>query len=240
MLILLIDVIAVLFWLLILHKLNSYSGKNGYKIILKFYFAGLFSVAVVILLYKIFRLSYFEGRADDFSKIVNCIVIVGPVEEFSKFIVFAILCANLKSIRDPRDGIILAASVGLAFASVENYLYGSEYGIRLIIIRSFLCIAGHMSFAAVWGFVYSCLICDKNSKGGHNDFFPVLEALLIAAFIHGLYDVFAEFRHFFLAVSLVLFTVGLTLYGYLYLKKKIQLAAAHRHPQMIRHGLSAR
>ena len=128
MLIALINITAALLWLGVIMKLDSSSrykeGRNHYYI---FFVAGIVSVAPAFLLYQISPWVDYSWKKESWMVFVNYLFITGPVEELSKFSLFIILALRMKTIREPRDGMLQAASVGLGFAFVENFLYANKY-----------------------------------------------------------------------------------------------------------------
>jgi RsiW-degrading membrane proteinase PrsW (M82 family) len=221
MVVFVINILAIIIWTRILIKMDENRiDKNSVQTIIGFYFAGLISVVIALFLYGIFPYSQLVPNNDIVSKFIKYIFIVGPIEEFSKFIVFFIFSLKLKSIKEPRDGILQAASVALAFASIENFLYGYEYGAGVILIRSVLTIAGHMVYASIWGFYFSMIIYSSKSKKGKNDFLPIFLALILSAVIHGLYDFFLMIGMAPLALLLKIITLGIAISLYKTLVRK--------------------
>ncbi len=216
-----INILAIIIWTRILIKMDENRiDKNSRQTIIGFYFAGLLSVVIALFLYGIIPSSLLNDNDDILSKFIECMVVVGPIEEFSKFIVFLIFSLKLKSIKEPRDGILQAASVALAFASIENFLYGYEYGVGTLLVRSVLTIAGHMIYTSIWGFYFSVIIYGSKSKKGKNDFLPILVALALSATIHGLYNFFLAIGLAPLAILLDLVTLGIAISLYKTLVRK--------------------
>ena len=128
--------------------------KNEYRLFWLIVNGGILSIVLTFImqvrweeiLFRVTGLHYYM------NPFVANFLIVGPVEELSKFAVFIALTGIMKSIKEPRDGIPQAASVALGFALVENLIYVFRYGIIVLLVRSILSIIGHMSYAVIWGF----------------------------------------------------------------------------------------
>jgi len=117
---------------------------------------------------------------------------VGPIEEFSKFLVFTLLAARFRTIREPVDGMYQAAAVGLGFAIVENVSYGLAYGPFIALARSLVTPLAHMTYACVWGFVYASYAWGVPETAARSR--PaVWMALLPAAFLHGFANFLGNF-----------------------------------------------
>ncbi len=221
-LILLIDLITVAIWLLILVRLDENRKiKKSTPVIIKFYFFGLFSSVLVAGLYYISDYAWYVLYTGNYyiDTFMLDFLIVGPLEEFSKFAVFYIAARYYRSIHEPRDGILQAAAVALAFASVENFIYGVNYGVGTLLIRSILTITGHMTYTVIWSFFYSVFLFSNNGKLGWSMGRLVLAALLPAAFIHGLYNFFLDIDEFWLALFLDITVLSIAIAAYRYLKQ---------------------
>jgi len=122
-----ITALTAVVWLVVLRRfIPFYRDKNLTSALRTFFFAGFLSIPIIV----VFSVTIAPiGYARTFSAVTelwNMIVIVGILEEFSKWVVFAVVMQRLRPLRSPEDGILLAAAVGLAFASVENVLKGAD------------------------------------------------------------------------------------------------------------------
>ncbi|RKX76525.1 MAG: hypothetical protein DRP87_11710 [Spirochaetes bacterium] len=218
----LINALSVVIWLLILIRLDdNKEDKKSTPIIIKFYFYGLLSIVVASFLY------WLTGFASSIFFIDNCYIdsfildflFVGPIEEFSKFIIFFLFSIREKSIKEPRDGMLQAASVALAFASVENLFYSWDYGITVLLVRSALTVTGHIIYSSIWGFAYSTVVYERICNRGRLSYEIIFGSLLPAAFLHGLYDFFIDIGLFVSAVILNITVLAISLIIYRVLVK---------------------
>jgi hypothetical protein len=151
----------------------------------------MLSVVPTILLYRISFLDLVlpSGLLGDLLYQVCC---VGPIEEFSKFLVFMLLAGRFRTVREPVDGMYQAAAVGLGFAIVENFSYGFAYGPFIALLRSLVTPLAHMTYACVWGFVYA-----SHAWGAPEPTVSsrtaVWTAILPAAFLHGFSNYLGNF-----------------------------------------------
>jgi hypothetical protein len=120
---------------------------------------------------------------DDF---LTNLIMVGPVEELCKFLVFYLIVRKLDSVREPIDGLLQGATVGLAFALVENVAYAWWYGPEIIPFRSVFNVAGHLSYGALWGMLYAILTMSSSSRKPR--FRTFLLVVIPAGVVHGLYN----------------------------------------------------
>ncbi len=128
-----------------------------------------------------------EGQsADQLVVALGCFLVVGPVEELAKFATVRLYIFRHPEFDEPLDGIIYASAAALGVASLVNLLYVIDFdrGWHLrwgaLGLRSMLALPGHIIFAAVWGAALGRRRFDPN--------YPVAPRVVLAAFLHGLYD----------------------------------------------------
>ncbi|MCD6579144.1 PrsW family intramembrane metalloprotease [bacterium] len=139
------------------------------------------------------------------KSIAYFLLIVGPAEEFAKFYVLRNYVYKQSSFDEISDGILYASIVALGFATLENVFYILHYGVKIILLRGFISILGHLTFTS---FIGIALIKKKLSGKG-----SALPALLLAAGLHGLFDSFLStgsigviiFVPFFIYIAIVYF-----------------------------------
>ena len=189
--ILLIVVLAGWFWLSVLKRLDRYrSDKKSFTDIVAFFMFGLLSIIPTIILDEIglFIASFLWGFNETANEFFYEFLIVGPVEEFSKFIIFVTAARAMRSVREPRDAVLQAAAVALAFASVENVSYGIWYGFGTLLERSLLTVLGHMIYSTLWSVPYAVMVYGRKKRESDLRIGGLLRYLIPAAFIHGLYN----------------------------------------------------
>lgn len=141
------------------------------------------------------------------------LILVGPIEEFSKFVVFYIIVRKLDSIRESTDGLLQGATIGLAFASVENVMYTWWYGPGVIPFRAVFNVAGHMSYAALWGLLYAMISMSSSNK--KIPFKLFLLTVVPAGVVHGLYNHFISYSTAYsLLLKAIVIAVILVIYRY--------------------------
>ncbi len=204
MIIFFIDAFAVMFWLLILRCLDRHrrSKLNG-RLLPLFFIGGMASVVPALLMYQ-FLPALTEQERNPVLFFLYNVLIVGPCEECAKFLAFAAISRWCRSICEIRDGMLQGASTALGFAAVENFLYGMDYGVSVVIIRSLLCIAGHMVYAGIWGFYHGHVIFENIRRKGSVHYPIILVSLIPAAALHGLYNFMVDMQYMAVAVVLTI------------------------------------
>jgi RsiW-degrading membrane proteinase PrsW (M82 family) len=107
------------------------------------------------------------------------------LEEFFKFLPFLVIIATFKCFDEKIDGIIYASVIALGFASYENmgylvYLSGFE-----LFGRAFASPLTHTIFSSIWGYAVGNAYIHKKSILKAS-----LTGVLLAAFLHGIFNFF--------------------------------------------------
>lgn len=111
-------------------------------------------------------------------------ILVGLVEEFSKYIIVRYYNQPNTEFNEPYDGIVYAVMVSMGFATLENILYTFQYGVGTGIVRAFTAIPAHATFGILMGF-YMGKAKFLENKTKFN-----LIGLFVATLFHGTYDFF--------------------------------------------------
>lgn len=109
--------------------------------------------------------------------------IVGPVEEFSKFMAVRLGAANSRYFVETMDGLVYSAAASFGFASVENVSYAIQYGPEVMLQRGPISTVAHFAFGALWGVA---LGARAEGRAGR---FAIFGGIAAAAAMHGLFNV---------------------------------------------------
>lgn len=93
-------------------------------------------------------------RSGSLYTILMAYLVVGVVEEGTKYGLMASITWKNPAFNFRFDGIVYAVFASLGFAAFENILYGFRYGVGTLATRAFLSIPGHMAFAVIFGIFY--------------------------------------------------------------------------------------
>jgi len=129
-------------------------------------------------------------------------LVVGPIEETVKWLAIRVYAYKSDSFRTVVDGAVYGAVAGLGFAAIENVIYilvayleaapegtavQEQYAIGTAVARSFVG-PGHVVFSAWAGFYLGLAKFNPENRGP-----IVVKGILIAAFIHGVYNTTVTF-----------------------------------------------
>jgi RsiW-degrading membrane proteinase PrsW (M82 family) len=107
-------------------------------------------------------------------------------EELLKFLVLMLFIWPKPDFDEPMDGVVYGAAASLGFATLENVLYVSQYGLGTAVLRAVTAVPGHAFTGVVMGaFVGRARFAAPHQKPG-----LLFQGLFWAVVLHGLYDMF--------------------------------------------------
>ncbi|MDJ1432314.1 PrsW family glutamic-type intramembrane protease [Halostagnicola sp. A-GB9-2] len=142
----------------------------------------------------------FINRATVLGSLLFFFLIVGPVEEAVKLLAVRVYAYRSNSFDAVIDGAVYGAVAGLGFASIENaiyiggYLTDLESGTGLFVAATEIATTralagpGHVIYSAIAGFYLGLAKFNPQNAGP-----LVVKGLLVAAFVHGLYNSTVQF-----------------------------------------------
>ena len=161
------------------------------RLFLVVFLAGAVSTGLAWLLYVLVEMLGFasefalEPRASTLARLLYFVLVVGTIEETCKFLSVRWFIGRHSLAGEPLQALLLAATAGLGFASVENlvlgrFLEGPELWGRIVASP-----LTHALFAAVWGHALALELSVQRSRA-----FRVAAGLAAASVLHGIYDLF--------------------------------------------------
>ncbi len=173
-------------WMWYIYKSDKFEPEPISKIITVF-LGGMFVVIPVAMIEV--GVSYFlqvnRGLGPVYDVVAASWFVAGTFEELAKFGVVLFGIYFTREFDEPVDGIVYSSAAALGFASLENFLYMTQHGTAVILIRGPLSTFAHLLFSAMWGYGL-----------GEGKFHPatakslVISGLILAAGAHGLFNFF--------------------------------------------------
>jgi RsiW-degrading membrane proteinase PrsW (M82 family) len=146
---------------------------------------GALTSVLILLLYDLASLvSPFAPGDDKGSELLYYLLHVGLLEESLKFAPVVAIVLLFRQVDEPLDIVIYGSLTALGFATVENLLYFSGYGLGIGYGRFVISTVVHLSLTG--SVCYAWARARYITK--RNPILPVLVRLLIAGAIHGLFD----------------------------------------------------
>jgi protease PrsW len=173
-----------LLWLWYFYRQDRYEPEP-LKMIFKVFLAGILLVIPAGLLEQIWRGQIMSSvqNAQWPSFLAMAFLVIAPIEEGLKTGFLWWLVRRSKELNEPVDGVIYGITLGLGFASLENFLWASTFGYGVAALRAVVTTLAHASFTGWVGYFIgqSKLQPEKNRFG-------IWPGFLLALAGHGLYD----------------------------------------------------
>jgi RsiW-degrading membrane proteinase PrsW (M82 family) len=154
---LLAAVIPIIFYLIVIWKLDRYDREPLWLVTLNFLWGAvgaiIFGYLGSVLLLKTLNPVLYKSLENSLS----AIVIAPFVEEITKGIFLLFVTAPMKDFDNMTDGVVYGASIGLGFGMTENFLYflgvnqNIEQWLMMIIVRSVFSAVMHACSTAAFG-----------------------------------------------------------------------------------------
>jgi RsiW-degrading membrane proteinase PrsW (M82 family) len=180
---------GVLFWLIYFDLKDRYKPEPR-KMLIWAFFLGNCAAVLAVALYVITRWVGLPTYAvlKQSNILLYCFLMVGPIEEGTKFFVTRVFIFPSKYFDERIDGIVYASAVAIGFASLESIIHMPYLNWYQQLARALTSPLTHSLFAAVWGFGVSRAFFSARTRTDRI-LWQVLP-LLISMFLHGLYDYF--------------------------------------------------
>ena len=169
---------------------NDVIEKESKSLLTKLFFGGFLSALIAIIISLI--IDYFVKSDEMLTSLpktfIYAFLMVGVVEETSKYIVLRKITWNNREFNYIYDALVYATYVSLGFATIENIMYVFEYGIHTAVTRALLAVPGHLSFGIFMGYFYgfSKKYYLKNDRKNYK--INNLLTLLAPSLGHGIFD----------------------------------------------------
>ncbi|MCR4421287.1 MAG: PrsW family glutamic-type intramembrane protease [Exilispira sp.] len=203
------------FLIIYFYLLDKYEPEPVRKVLVSF-FLGFISAIIAVVLEILLESTILNMFSGFFVQIIKAFIVVGLVEESSKY--FMVMVGPYKSsqFNEIMDGIVYTVAVSLGFATFENIFYVIKGGFSVGIMRAILSVPAHSFFAAIMGFYIG------RAKFAYNKtqkYVFLFLAISLSSFFHGLYDYIL-----FVKILYGLAIVPLLIFIYFILKRYILIA----------------
>lgn len=200
---------AILYIAFFQSRLRHIAEKRQEHVLAVVVIAGLMSVVIVFGLYELYPFAI--AWVASFSELTYHVFVVGLVEETGKFLAFLFVVHTVGNTKEPQDGAIFGAVVGLVFGFVENILYFNWYDSWWLMIRPILATGGHATYAAISGGIYSQTLYANRNDNDPGATRNALVGIPLVAFLHGSYNAVP-----FVGAAILIDIVGLLIAIYLF------------------------
>jgi RsiW-degrading membrane proteinase PrsW (M82 family) len=181
---------AALLWLIYFDLKDSLQKEPRLLMLAAFALGGVAACLGLLIYAAAVRLGLPVDPGSTRSEIVlYCLLGVGPVEEGCKFLVARTIIFRWRAFDERIDGLVYSAALAIGFATLENFYFLIDQPYLDVgeqLTRAAVSPLTHSLFAAIWGFGVSRAFFGVRSRRSRLlwQLFP----LLLAMFLHGLYD----------------------------------------------------
>jgi RsiW-degrading membrane proteinase PrsW (M82 family) len=199
-----------LLWLWYFYKQDRFEPEP-LRMILKVFFMGILLVVPAGVLEQIWRPQIVNAiqNANWLNFLMLAFLVVALIEEGLKSSFLIWMMSKNHELDEPVDGIIYGITLGLGFASLENFLWASVYGYGVAAMRAVVTTLAHATFTGWMGNYVARYKLSAISDQG-----LLWKGFLLAWMIHGSYDFLLFLRSSF--ASLLAFGLIVTLLFRLY------------------------
>jgi RsiW-degrading membrane proteinase PrsW (M82 family) len=167
--------------------LKDQYNREPRKHLLISFLLGFLSAAISVVLELGLTTStdrYTQGSVWGTAFLAYCIVAF--VEEWCKYVMVRLYAFPKPEFDEPFDGIVYCVMVSMGFATAENIAYVYQYGFTVAVVRMFLSVPAHATFAVIMGYYMGkgwTVTGWKRSR-------LLMTGLFVAVFWHGTFDFF--------------------------------------------------
>ncbi|MCI0437868.1 MAG: PrsW family glutamic-type intramembrane protease [Chloroflexi bacterium] len=141
-----------IFWLWFFARRDVYSPEPKRLLALTFFLGMVATIPAGIINGLFVDDSILEEETSLASVAISMLFVVGPIEEFVKFLAVRLVAYRTRYFDEPTDGLVYAAAAGLGFASLENLGYVLAFGPAVMLLRAPLSTLAHVVFSSIWGY----------------------------------------------------------------------------------------
>jgi len=164
---------------------DQYNREPRKHLLISFLLGIVSAVIAVFLEYLLISYFHLEPATSVLNAVFMAYVAVALVEEWSKYIMVRMYAFPKPEFDEPFDGIVYSVMVSMGFATVENIAYVLQHGYGTAVLRMFLSVPAHASFAIIMGYNMG-----KAKFAGRRRTLFLFTGLFWASFWHGTYDLF--------------------------------------------------
>jgi RsiW-degrading membrane proteinase PrsW (M82 family) len=174
--------IAICIFIYLKDKYN----REPIGVLLASFILGMFAIVPALVLQLLSGITLETLAGKPFAAVaIFAYGVVGFSEEGSKYMMLRLFVWRRTSFDEPFDGIVYAVMVGMGFATLENIGYVLQHGYGTGILRMFLSVPAHATFAVLMGYYLGLAKFDPANRIKY-----LLLAIFLPVVFHGTFDYF--------------------------------------------------
>ena len=213
-----ISILPSIIIMLIVYNIDK--DKEPKKLLALLFFMGILSCIVTVNITNLiefflpnFNYEFVIQSHSYFYMFIYTFIVVGLVEEFSKWLFNISIGWNNKEFDQVYDAIVYAVFISLGFATFENIIYVMLNNFNVGIIRAIISVPGHAFFGVSMGYylgLSKLAHYNKNEKLSKKNFY---KSILVPMVLHGTFDFCLLSGNFLLIILFIVFIIFLYVYG---------------------------
>ena len=182
--------------------------KEPHKYLIWCFLFGALSTVPAIFLERWGMSLGYDVSPDIMTTMIFAFVVVAGSEELVKYVFLRGYIFPKDEFDEPLDGIVYAVMIGMGFATTENIMYATNYGLETTIIRAFTAVPAHGAFAVIMGYYVGLAKFTDRNRGQF-----LLQGFIGAVALHGAYDFFIFQKNFpaLTGLTMVTLVIGIVL-----------------------------
>jgi RsiW-degrading membrane proteinase PrsW (M82 family) len=182
--------------------------KEPHKYLIWCFLFGALSTVPAIWLERWGMSLGYDVSPDIVTTFIFAFIVVAGSEELVKYVFLRGYIFPKEEFNEPLDGIVYAVMIGMGFATTENIMYATSYGLHTTIIRAFTAVPAHAAFAVIMGYYVGIA---KFTDGNRIRY--LLQGFLGAVALHGAYDFFIFQKNYpaLTGLTMVTLIIGIVL-----------------------------
>ena len=199
-------VLPAVFWMIYIYRKDKLE-REPLSLLGLLIFGGILSTALALILEiastPLDTMFFSVLKNSPLIAITLSAMLVGVIEELSKYFFLKKLSWNNHNFNYTFDGLVYAVFVSLGFALAENIMYVFNYGLSVAVSRALLTIPAHMTFGAFMGADYGLakIYAAMNEKEISKRY--LVKGVVTAILLHAIYHALAMSS--FNATSMIMF-----------------------------------
>ncbi|HYV90787.1 MAG TPA: PrsW family glutamic-type intramembrane protease [Chitinophagales bacterium] len=185
---------------ILIYVKDKYNREPRLLLILSF-ILGMIAIIPAYFIEQTGAIFVLEGTSTEMT-LVFAFIVVGATEEGCKFFMLRVYSYRKRDFDEPFDGIMYSVMIAMGFATLENIMYVSQFGIGNAFLRMFTAVPAHAVCGIIMGYYAGLAKFNLNAK-------PLLfRGWFYAMLLHGAYDFSLMDKN----IPLIIFGAVLSLY----------------------------
>ncbi|OUM97754.1 MAG: hypothetical protein BAA04_03215 [Firmicutes bacterium ZCTH02-B6] len=170
-----------LLWLLFFYRRDRFEAEPPWLVLRAFVYGSVSIVPAIAVELPFQR--FLVAPSSEADRLLVIFVVVGLGEELAKFAATYLAVWHSRHFNEVMDGIVYAVAAALGFATVENVVYTSVFGLHVAPARALVASLAHACFSGVMGFYLGWGRLSASRPGP-----AIAFGIGVAAALHGAYD----------------------------------------------------